>query len=442
MAAPGSEVSSDGGFEQRSETEEEVLDGGGIFTYKPVAYALGRRGKDAVDGTSESSSSDDEDDNDVRPVFPRRPGRDKGPKRGRECLSSTDSLSSPSKRPPPVVEIESDESDDDGVVLLVTTNGKHREKTEASGRGASDEEEDVDIGRYLDGDIQEEELTTLQPAATGGKRRGKGPNGTGNGRPMLATGTRVGSCPNGRTSVPGLGAPPAAVDVTAEEEMTAQPHAKARLEALRADTLLMGAALRANVTVEVEDLVDTASVARETGPQKATTTEDKVMLKVGMQGRQLQPFRVYTYSMLSDVFDAYARIKGLRSEDLTFSYQGMELEGFDQPRYVGMVAGDDPRAAGNIVYVQDRAALAAKTAQALAASKTVNLVLQWQGGQENVSMKMQGSFGELKKTMAAKKGVDVATVRFVFDGVTLSAETTPEQLEMEDEDTVDVYGLS
>jgi small ubiquitin-related modifier len=231
------------------------------------------------------------------------------------------------------------------------------------------------------------------------------------------------------------------VDVSAEEEMTARPHAKARLEALRADTLRMGAALRANVTVEVEDLVD-----GETGPKKATTTEDKVMLKVGMQGRQLQPFRVYTYSMLSDVFDAYARIKGLRSEDLTFSYQGMELEGFDQPRYVGMVAGDDPRAAGNIVYVQDRAAVlaakAAKSAQSLAASKTVNLVLQWRGGQENVSMKMQGSFGELKKTMAAKKGVDVATVRFVFDGVTLSAETTPEQLEMEDEDTVDVYGLS
>lgn len=440
MAAPGSEVSSDGGFEQNGETEE-VLDGGGIFTYKPVAYDLGRRGKDAVDGTSESSSSDDEDDDDVRPVSPCKPGRDKRPKRGRECLSRTHSLSSPSKRPPPVVEIESDESDDDGVVLLVTTNGKHREKTEALGRDASDEEEDVDIGRYLDGDIQEEELTTLQPAATGGKRRGKGPNGTGNGRPMLATGPGVGPCPNGRTSVPGLGAPPAVVDVSAEEEMTARPHAKARLEALRADTLRMGAALRANVTVEVEDLVD-----GETGPKKATTTEDKVMLKVGMQGRQLQPFRVYTYSMLSDVFDAYARIKGLRSEDLTFSYQGMELEGFDQPRYVGMVAGDDPRAAGNIVYVQDRAAVlaakAAKSAQSLAASKTVNLVLQWRGGQENVSMKMQGSFGELKKTMAAKKGVDVATVRFVFDGVTLSAETTPEQLEMEDEDTVDVYGLS
>ncbi|CAF0736573.1 unnamed protein product [Rotaria sordida] len=64
-------------------------------------------------------------------------------------------------------------------------------------------------------------------------------------------------------------------------------------------------------------------------------------------------------------------------------------------------------------------------------------------GQDNsevhFKVKMTTSMGKLKKSYAERQGVGVATLRFLFDGKRINDDETPKQLEMEDNDTIEVY---
>ncbi|CAF3167832.1 unnamed protein product [Rotaria socialis] len=64
-------------------------------------------------------------------------------------------------------------------------------------------------------------------------------------------------------------------------------------------------------------------------------------------------------------------------------------------------------------------------------------------GQDNsevhFKVKMTTSLGKLKKSYAERQGVSAATLRFLFDGKRINDDETPKQLEMEDNDTIEVY---
>jgi len=64
-------------------------------------------------------------------------------------------------------------------------------------------------------------------------------------------------------------------------------------------------------------------------------------------------------------------------------------------------------------------------------------------GQDNsevhFKVKMTTNMGKLKKSYAERQGVSVATLRFLFDGKRINDDETPKQLEMEDNDTIEVY---
>lgn len=49
------------------------------------------------------------------------------------------------------------------------------------------------------------------------------------------------------------------------------------------------------------------------------------------------------------------------------------------------------------------------------------------------------SMAKLKKSYADKTGVDVKALRFLFDGTRIGDNDTPKTLEMEDDDTIEVY---
>lgn len=52
---------------------------------------------------------------------------------------------------------------------------------------------------------------------------------------------------------------------------------------------------------------------------------------------------------------------------------------------------------------------------------------------------MTTSMGKLKKSYAERQGVAVGSLRFLFDGKRINDDETPKLLEMEDNDTIDVY---
>ncbi|CAF1464402.1 unnamed protein product [Rotaria magnacalcarata] len=64
-------------------------------------------------------------------------------------------------------------------------------------------------------------------------------------------------------------------------------------------------------------------------------------------------------------------------------------------------------------------------------------------GQDNsevhFKVKMTTAMGKLKKSYAERQGVTVSSLRFLFDGKRINDDETPKLLEMEDNDTIDVY---
>ncbi|VIO91593.1 Uncharacterized protein BM_BM13906 [Brugia malayi] len=47
--------------------------------------------------------------------------------------------------------------------------------------------------------------------------------------------------------------------------------------------------------------------------------------------------------------------------------------------------------------------------------------------------------GKLKKSYADRMGVDVGSLRFLFDGRRINDEDTPKTLEIEEDDIIEVY---
>lgn len=174
--------------------------------------------------------------------------------------------------------------------------------------------------------------------------------------------------------------------------------------------------------------------------------EDKVILRLQMNGHKMQGYKMFKTHLFVASFEQFAVAKGLDIDALTFTFKGDEISKLDQPRYVGMACCGEEGERDNIVVVTDTkraaAALAAEAELMKNAAKTVEIVLQWQGGQQKVEMKMQDSFEKLRAKFAAEKKVDASRVRFVFDGEDLGEQDTPESLDIEDEDKVDVFGLA
>ena len=54
-------------------------------------------------------------------------------------------------------------------------------------------------------------------------------------------------------------------------------------------------------------------------------------------------------------------------------------------------------------------------------------------------VKISANMGKLKKSYAERVGVQVSTLRFLFDGRRINDEETPKALEMEQDDVIEVY---
>uniref|UniRef100_A0A1I7YNT0 Small ubiquitin-related modifier n=1 Tax=Steinernema glaseri TaxID=37863 RepID=A0A1I7YNT0_9BILA len=75
------------------------------------------------------------------------------------------------------------------------------------------------------------------------------------------------------------------------------------------------------------------------------------------------------------------------------------------------------------------------------------------GGAEYIKLKVVGqdanevhfrvkygtSMGKLKKSYADRTGVNVASLRFLFDGRRINDDDTPKTLDMEEDDVIEVY---
>lgn len=72
-------------------------------------------------------------------------------------------------------------------------------------------------------------------------------------------------------------------------------------------------------------------------------------------------------------------------------------------------------------------------------AKTITIRIKAQSGEETY-FKVKGTtlMGKIFKAYASRQGLDVNTMRFMLDGHRINAEQTPDELELEDQDQIDM----
>lgn len=66
-------------------------------------------------------------------------------------------------------------------------------------------------------------------------------------------------------------------------------------------------------------------------------------------------------------------------------------------------------------------------------------VISQDGGEVHFKVKATTSMAKLKKSYAERQGVPLNSLRFLFDGRRINDDETPKKLDMENDDTIEVY---
>ncbi|KAK2629766.1 hypothetical protein QTJ16_000586 [Diplocarpon rosae] len=159
-------------------------------------------------------------------------------------------------------------------------------------------------------------------------------------------------------------------------------------------------------------------------------------IKVKDQMEAEKFFKIKQKTKLGKVFDAYCDRNALQRTAVRFLLDGQRIQDTDTPDNLQMEDGDMVDA----VLEQIGGADIEETKPGAEVPVHINIKVKDQAGRE-VLFKIKKST-LLKKVMSAfceRQEVDPKAVRFLYDGTRLQDNDTPEGLEMEDEDCIEVF---
>lgn len=175
-----------------------------------------------------------------------------------------------------------------------------------------------------------------------------------------------------------------------------------------------------------EDLVDVTVVANNNGTSKAaakaaTPREEKVVIHVrGAAGASNETYEMKKSDPLKKVVDAYC--KKNRLSTVTLEYNGRKLNALQSCSQLNIT---------NNAYLD----------AVVASGPSINLIFRVNGESnetERISIRLKETFQHSFSCFAGLRNVSVSQCKFVFDGETLRPSTTPEHLDLEGDEIIDV----
>lgn len=177
-----------------------------------------------------------------------------------------------------------------------------------------------------------------------------------------------------------------------------------------------------------EDLVDVTVIANNnrsssTAAAKAPppAREEKVVIHVrGAAGTSNETYQMKKSDPLKKVVDDYCRKNRLST--VTLEYGGRKLDASQSCSQLNIA---------NDAYLD----------AIVAGGPSINLIFRVNGKSnetERIDIRMKESFQQVFETFAQRRNVSVAQCKFVFDGETLRPSTTPEHLDLEGDEIIDV----
>ena len=174
-----------------------------------------------------------------------------------------------------------------------------------------------------------------------------------------------------------------------------------------------------------EDLIDATVVADNNGASKAAAKaplrEEKFVIHVrGAAGTSNETYQMKKSDPLKKVVDAYC--KKNRLSTVTLEYNGRKLNALQSCSQLNIA---------NNAYLD----------AVVASGPSINLIFRVNGKSnetERISIRLKETFEQAFETFAGLRSVSVSQCKFVFDGETLKPSTTPEHLDLEGDEIIDV----
>jgi len=139
-------------------------------------------------------------------------------------------------------------------------------------------------------------------------------------------------------------------------------------------------------------------------------------------------FKMNRSSPMSKVFKAYARRKGVEESSLRFQLDGENIQATDTPLSLELEEGDQIDALTEAHY---------SAADQTDVMRAITLQVRDDSG-EITQFKVRRSvkMSEIFKVYASRKGVDVSSFRYLFEGKTIQETDTPDLLNLRDDDLI------
>lgn len=143
-------------------------------------------------------------------------------------------------------------------------------------------------------------------------------------------------------------------------------------------------------------------------------------------------FKVKKDTPFSKVFQAFAAQKGVDLNSLRFTFDGDRLKDTSTPKMYEMEDGD-------IISVMTDQTGGSSEAEPIGEQPITIKVKSNTGDEVAFRVKKTTKLGKIFDAYASKLGTNVDQLRFQIDGSRINKDDTPKTLELDDNDTIDVF---
>lgn len=165
------------------------------------------------------------------------------------------------------------------------------------------------------------------------------------------------------------------------------------------------------------------------GGEEDGGAEAPITLKVRDSTGDEMVFRVKRGTQMRKIFEAYAQRLGVSAATLKFSIDGERIKDEDTPKMLELQNDDQidvfiNQTGGSEDVKPDDIAITVK-------------VKEGSGDEIAFKVKRSTKMSKIMEAYANRRGIELSSLRFMFDGNRVNAEDTPKTLEMEDGDLID-----
>ncbi|KAL3771302.1 LOW QUALITY PROTEIN: hypothetical protein ACHAW5_004511 [Stephanodiscus triporus] len=175
------------------------------------------------------------------------------------------------------------------------------------------------------------------------------------------------------------------------------------------------------------------------------SSNEPITIRVKDQTGEETMFKIKKSTKMSKVFSAYAQRKGVEQASLRFLLDGERISETDTPKMLELEDEDQidcvlAQVGGAGDGEDDNETKPESAPGGGGGNEPITIRVKDQNGEETMfKIKRTTRMKKVFATYAARKGVEANAMRFMLDGENIDPESTPADMDLEDDDQIDCF---